>query len=191
MPTLHMPQTGCNLQPRAAVAEEEPRFSITRRQAIAAGGVAAAGAGAAAIVIATSGDDDGEFPRLSVAKLEDLQPNEPVSFEYPLEGQSSILVDLGEEVPGGVGDNNSIVAYSALCQHMGCDVAFVPDGGYILCPCHQSKYDPAREGNVIQGVAQAPLPRIELEVDGEDVVAVGVNGLIYGYRENLAPGVPA
>jgi arsenite oxidase small subunit len=172
------------------MAEEGRRFTITRRQALVAGGVAVAGAGAAGIVIATSGDD-GEFPRLSVAKVGDLQQNEPVTFEYPLEGQSSVLVDLGDEVPGGVGDNNSIVAYSTLCQHMGCDVQFVPEGGYMLCPCHQSKYDPAREGNVIQGVAQAPLPRIELEIDGDDVVAVGVDGLIYGYRENLAPGASA
>jgi arsenite oxidase small subunit len=154
--------------------------------------VAAAGAGAAAVVIATSGDDDeDEFPRRTVAAVGELRPNEPISFEYPLEGQSSVLVDLGEEVPGGIGDSGGIVAYSALCQHMGCDVQFVPEGGYLLCPCHQSKYDPGREGNVIQGVAQAPLPRIELEIDGEDVVAVGVNGLIFGYRENLAPGVPA
>ena len=165
------------------------RFS--RRQAVVAGGVAVAGAGAAAVIIATSGDGEGEFPRQTVASVGDLMPNQPVSFEYPLEGQSSILVDLGDEVPGGVGDNNSIVAYNAKCQHMGCDVGFVPDGGYMLCPCHQSKYDPAREGNVIQGVAQAPLPRIELEIDGNDVVAVGVDGLIYGYRENLAPGVSA
>ena len=166
------------------------RFS--RRQALVAGGVAAAGAGAAAVIIAVTGDDEeGEFPRQTVAKVGDLQPNQPVTFEYPLAGQSSVLVDLGDEVPEGVGDNNSIVAYSALCQHMGCDVQFVPEGGYMLCPCHQSKYDPAREGNVIQGVAQAPLPRIELEIDGDDVVAVGVDGLIYGYRENLAPGEAA
>jgi arsenite oxidase small subunit len=154
--------------------------------------VVAVGAGAAAVVIATSGDDDdGDYPRLTVASVGDLRPNEPVAFSYPLEGQSSVLVDLGEEVPGGVGDNDSIVAYSTLCQHMGCDVQFVADGGYLLCPCHQSKYDPAREGNVIQGVAQAPLPRIQLEIDGEEIVAVGVDGLIYGYRENLAPGATA
>jgi arsenite oxidase small subunit len=158
---------------------------------LAVGGVAAVGAGAAAVIIATSGDDEGEFPRQTIASVGELGPNEPVTFEYPLEGQSSVLVDLGEEVPGGIGDSGGIVAYSALCQHMGCDVQFVPEGGYLLCPCHQSKYDPGREGNVIQGVAQAPLPRIELEIDGEDVVAVGVNGLIFGYRENLAPGAPA
>jgi arsenite oxidase small subunit len=173
------------------VAEADGR-GITRRQALIGGGVAVAGAGAAGVIIAVTNDgEEGEFPRQNIAKVDDLRPNEPVSFEYPLEGQSSVLVDLGDEVPGGVGDNNSIVAYSALCQHMGCPVQFVSDGGYMLCPCHQSKYDPAREGNVIQGVAQAPLPRIELEIDGDDVVAVGVDGLIYGYRENLAPGEAA
>jgi arsenite oxidase small subunit len=170
------------------MAEER---GLTRRNALIAGGVAVAGAGAAGVIIAVSGDGDGEFPRQTIAKVADLRPNQPVSFEYPLKGQSSVLVDLGDEVPGGVGDNNSIVAYSAKCQHMGCDVGFVSDGSYMLCPCHQSKYDPAREGNVIQGVAQAPLPKIELEIDGDDVVAVGVDGLIYGYRENLAPGVRA
>lgn len=172
---------------------EEDGGGITRRNALIAGGGAVAVAGAAGVIIAVTGDGDneGEFPRQTVAKVTDLRVNQPVSFEYPLKGQSSILVDLGDEVPGGVGDNNSIVAYSALCQHMGCPVQFVPEGGYMLCPCHQSKYDPAREGNVIQGVAQAPLPRIELEIDGDDVVAVGVNGLIYGYRENLAPGEAA
>ena len=173
------------------MADQERGSLITRRQALVASGVAAAGAGAAGIVAATSDDGEGEFPRLSVARVEDLNPNEPVTFEYPLKGQSSVLVDLGDEVPGGVGDNNSIVAYSVLCQHMGCPVQFVPEGGYMLCPCHQSKYDPAREGNVIQGVAQTPLPRIELEIDGDDVVAVGVDGLIYGYRENQAPGMRA
>jgi arsenite oxidase small subunit len=160
---------------------------VTRRQALAAGGVVAVGAGAAAVIIATSGDgDEGEFPRKTVASVGDLAPNKPVPFDYPLDGQQSILIDLGEEVPGGVGDSGGVVAYSIRCQHMGCPVSFVADGGYLLCPCHQSKYDPAREGNVIQGVAQAPLPRIELEIDGDDIVAVGVNGLIYGYRENQA-----
>jgi arsenite oxidase small subunit len=166
----------------------ERRF--TRKQALVAGGVgAAAVGGGAAAIIAARGDGGGEdYPRFNVAKVADLQPNKPVSFEYPLKGQQSMLIDLDEQVPGGVGDKNSIVAYSVLCQHMGCPVPYEATGRHFQCPCHQSKYDPAREGYVIQGVAQAPLPRIELEIDGDEVVATGVNGLIYGYRENLAPG---
>jgi arsenite oxidase small subunit len=168
---------------------------FTRKQAIVAGGVAAAaaGGGAAAVILTRDGDEGGEaaageYPRLAVATLGEIQPGKPVSFEYPLTGQQSVLVDLDQEVPQGVGDKRSIVAYSILCQHMGCPVQYVQDGAYFLCPCHQSKYDPAREGFVIQGVAMTPLPQIQLEVEGEDIVAVGISGLIYGYRENLAPG---
>lgn len=168
---------------------------FTRKQAIVAGGVAAAaaGGGAAAVILTRDGEEGEEaaasdYPRLAVARRGDIQPGQAVSFEYPLEGQQSLLIDLDEEVPEGVGDGNSIVAYSILCQHMGCPVQYVQEGAYFLCPCHQSKYDPAREGFVVQGVAMTPLPRIQLEVDGEDVLAVGVSGLIFGYRENLAPG---
>jgi arsenite oxidase small subunit len=166
----------------------ERRF--TRKQALVAGGVGAAalGGGAAAVVIATRDDEGEDYPRLAVAKVGDLQPNKPVDFEYPLKGQRSVLIDLDEEVPGGVGDKSSIVAYSVLCQHMGCPVPYDADEHHFQCPCHQTKYDPAREGYVIQGVAPTALPRVDLEIDGDDIVAVGVNGLIYGYRDNLAPG---
>jgi len=170
------------------------RTGLTRKQALmGVGAVAVAGGGAAAIAIATGGDDDaattaegGEtYPRRAVARAGDLKPNEPVNFEYPSKGQTSVLIDLGEEVPGGVGDNKSIVAYSSLCQHMGCPVGYVPDKRHFNCGCHQTQYDPAREGVVIQGVADRPLPRIALEVDGDDIVATGVSGLIYGYRSNV------
>lgn len=33
-----------------------------------------------------------------------------------------------------------------------------------------------------------PLPRVLLEVSNGNVDAVGVDGLIYGYRSNLQPG---
>lgn len=168
---------------------EQRRF--TRRQVLVAGGVGAAaiGGGAAAVVRATGGDDAGAgYPRLAITKVGDLEPGAPVEFEYPLKGQRSVLIDLGEGVPGGVGEANSIVAYSVLCQHMGCPVPFESEQKTFLCPCHQTKYDPARQGCVVQGVAPTGLPRIDLQIDGDDIVAVGVHGLIYGYRNNLAPG---
>jgi arsenite oxidase small subunit len=168
---------------------------LSRRAVMIGGGVAVAGAAAAGIVIATSGDGGEEevagYPRKRIAGTDELRPGKPVSFAYPLENQAGLLLDLGEEVPGGVGDNGSIVAFSILCQHMGCPVAYRPEEKDLLCPCHQSRYDPAREGVVIQGVAQRPLPRIALEIDGEDIFAVGVEGLIYGYRSNLDTGQQA
>jgi arsenite oxidase small subunit len=167
---------------------------LTRRNVLIGGGVAVAGGAVAAVVVATSDDDDeggdgGDgYPRKRIAGTGDLKPGNPISFEYPLDGQASVLLDTGEEVPGGVGDNSSVVAYSILCQHMGCPVAYRADEKDFLCGCHQSRYDPAREGVVIQGVSQRPLPRIALEIDGEDIYATGVDGLIYGYRSNLENG---
>lgn len=71
---------------------------------------------------------------------------------------------------------------------MGCPVSWVTEKQHFVCPCHQSVYDPAREGYVVQGVAQRPLPRILLEEHDGRIFAVGVQGLVYGYRTNLTPG---
>ena len=157
---------------------------------IGGGAAAVAAGGAAAVIIATDGDDDGGgaagYPRKRVGSVSQLRGGEPLRFEYPLKGQQSLALDMEDEVPGGVGDNNSIVAFSILCQHMGCPVGYRAEQRDLLCGCHQSRYDPAREGVVIQGVSHRPLPRVALEIDGDDIYAVGVDGLIYGYRNNLA-----
>src|SRR5918995_4395373 len=100
-------------QPRRCRTEESPmadeagppdpeqRRGITRRQAIIGGGAAAVavGGGTAAIIVAT-GDDEGEdYPRSRIASVSELERDKPVNFEYPLEGQQSVLLDMGEEVP--------------------------------------------------------------------------------------------
>jgi arsenite oxidase small subunit len=71
---------------------------------------------------------------------------------------------------------------------MGCPVEYRRKTREFVCPCHQSQYDPARLASIIQGVALRPLPRIQLEIRSGAVWAVGVDGLIYGYRTNLKPG---
>jgi arsenite oxidase small subunit len=120
--------------------------------------------------------------------LSSVQPNKPISFDYPLTGQASVLLDLDQSVPEGVGPNQSIVAYSLFCQHMGCPVEYQPALREFVCPCHQTRYDPERLGSIVQGVAMLPLPRVLLEVKDGSVEAVGMDGLIYGYRDNLHPG---
>jgi arsenite oxidase small subunit len=97
-------------------------------------------------------------------------------------------VDLGHKVPGGVGPKHSIVAFSTLCQHMGCPVSYSRSQREFICPCHQTRYDAERLAAIVQGVATRALPRVHLEVSGGNVYATSVDGLIYGYRTNLAPG---
>ncbi|MCZ2263535.1 ubiquinol-cytochrome c reductase iron-sulfur subunit [Isoptericola sp. QY 916] len=58
-------------------------------------------------------------------------------------------------------------AFSAICTHAGCTVA--PGEGELLCPCHQSRYA-LTDAAVLGGPAPEPLPAIQVEVSGEDVV---------------------
>jgi arsenite oxidase small subunit len=161
--------------------------AITRRELIVAGATGAVAAAAAGAGVAEAASAD-TYPKLRVITLAKLKPNRPVVFNYPLKAQPSLLLDTGRAVPSGVGPKKSIVAYSIICQHMGCAVNYEPALREFVCPCHQSRYDPERLGSIIQGVAMQPLPRILLQVKGGAVWAVGVDGLIYGYRNNLHPG---
>jgi rieske iron-sulfur protein len=83
--------------------------------------------------------------------------------------------NLIELVRLGAGPQTGLVAYSAICTHLGCTVldALTPDG-YIVCPCHASLFDPARDAAVITGPANRPLPSLPVAVSPEGhVVAAG------------------
>jgi arsenite oxidase small subunit len=165
--------------------DEEQAAGLSRRSLL---GVGAAGTLAAAAGVTAAEAKSRSYPRVRVISLSKLKVNRAHTFDYPLKGQSNILLDLGGAVPSGVGPKGSIVAFSSLCQHMGCPVGYDRGRRELICPCHQSRYDPERKGAIIQGVATRALPRVHLEVRSGAVYAVGVEGLIYGYRTNLAPG---
>ena len=82
-------------------------------------------------------------------------------------GSPAVLVHL---------DNGDFVAYSAVCTHQGCTVAY--KNGQLACPCHGSVFDPADGAAVIAGPAPKPLPEIPVKVQGGDIV----KGLKIGYR---------
>jgi arsenite oxidase small subunit len=168
-------------------AVTDPSGGVSRRALLRS-----AAAGGATVALASPATADAAraptYPRHRVVSLAKLRVNHPVDFAYPLTAQPSVLIDLGHAVPKGVGARHSIVAYSLLCQHMGCPVEYRSATREFVCPCHQTQYDPERLGSIVQGVALRPLPRIELEVASGAVWAVGVDGLIYGYRTNLTPG---
>ncbi|AWN22337.1 cytochrome complex iron-sulfur subunit [Deinococcus irradiatisoli] len=67
-----------------------------------------------------------------------------------------------------------VVAYSGICQHLGCQVgdnASKPET--ILCPCHSGAYDPRAGCKVIGGPPPKPLPQLPIKLDGEGVTATG------------------
>jgi len=59
-----------------------------------------------------------------------------------------------------------VVAFSAVCTHQGCTVA--PQGKEFDCPCHGSTFD-VTTGDVLNGPARDPLPKLKAEVSGDSV----------------------
>jgi ubiquinol-cytochrome c reductase iron-sulfur subunit len=64
--------------------------------------------------------------------------------------------------------DQSIVAYSKICTHVGCPVAlYEQTTHHILCPCHQSTFDAATGATVIFGPAPRPLPQLPIAVNAD------------------------
>ena len=130
------------------------------------------------------------YPRKLVGHMSKLRAKKPVSFTYPDDGMnsSSVLVKLAAPAGGGIGGDADVVAFNTLCTHMGGPLA----GSYraddqVLgpCPLHQTTFDLTRHGMVISGHGTESLPQILLELEGDEIYAVGMIGLIYGRYDNL------
>ncbi len=132
------------------------------------------------------------YPRVKVAKLSELKENQPIDFQYPDKntGSQCSLVKMGVEAGGGIGDKKDIVAFSTLCTHQGGPLM----GTYKAtdehrtmgpCPLHLSLYDLRRHGIVVSGQAYQSIPQVLLEVEGDDIYAVGMMGLIFGRNKNI------
>jgi len=134
----------------------------------------------------TSGNTTGgpkSFPRVKVAQLADLNVNQPIVFEYPLDNEPNILVKLGQKADGGVGPDGDVVAFSGVCQHLGCLYAFQAPGtspacnsshraagpeGY--CCCHGSIFDFLHGAKVLSGPSPRPQPQVVLEIDSAGII---------------------
>ena len=69
---------------------------------------------------------------------------------------------------------DDVVAYTAICTHMGCEVDdFLPDEQLLHCGCHGSKFDPRDAARVMAGEAPRPLAALPLTVDGGRLVVAG------------------
>ena len=164
-------------------------------------------------------------------KTSDLNVNDSaiVTFDYPLQGEPNFLLRLGDssgndinvsatkvsipaagttyQSPGGVGPHGSVVASSAICEHLGCVPPIIhfykpgtsiPNGpsgsanpGYVHCNCHGSNYDPAKGFSIVTGPTQKPLPSVVLKYDqsSDSYYAVSMVGpTIYGHSNDLSGG---
>lgn len=137
------------------------------------------------------------WPILKIINVRSLELLKPFRFNYPLIDTPNILVKLGMKAENGVGPDEDIVAFSNICQHLGCFYDFLPSGGSPSCNpsykassmegyccCHGSQYDFTHDAKVIGGPAPRPVPRVILKYNEktEDIYAVGMGSpTIFGH----------
>ncbi|MCU7891705.1 MAG: arsenate reductase (azurin) small subunit [Candidatus Thiodiazotropha sp. (ex Ustalcina ferruginea)] len=189
-----------DLKKKDETAAEHGKCMLNRRQFLMYSGSAAAAASTISISL-FPGQAQAKarvvgYPRKLVAKLSQLKENKPLDFNYPDDGPntSCFVVKMdGAKAGSGIGSQRDVVGFSYLCTHQ---------GGYLTgkyqavgehrvlgqCPLHLSTYDLTRHGIIISGQAYQSIPQVLLELDGDDIYAVGMMGLIFGRNENLMEG---
>jgi arsenite oxidase small subunit len=130
------------------------------------------------------------WPRIRLINIAAIDPSKPLRFNYPLVDTPNVLLKAGHVTANGVGPDSDIVAYSVVCQHLGCFLGVLSSGqsppcnpsykasgaeGY--CCCHGGQYDFLNDAKVIGGPPPRPVPAVMLEYETStgDVYAVGMS----------------
>ncbi len=71
-----------------------------------------------------------------------------------------------------VNTTQGVKAFSAVCTHLGCIVEWDETRKFILCPCHDGRFNPI-SGAVISGPPPRPLAPVDVVVDGENIYVGG------------------
>jgi Rieske Fe-S protein len=129
------------------------RRAFCRRAALSASVVVAAPALAAGQQNVEKKIEGGELLMLGYA----------MTFRYLSERDLAILVRTRD---------GRYHAYTQNCTHQGCPVNFERAHDRLECPCHQGAYD-LQTGASLFGPPRLPLTRIDLELRGGEVWAVG------------------
>ena len=142
------------------------------RGVVAGGAVVASGA-----LLAACGSDNGT----STAASTPTPSPSATDSKSGGSGSSADVLVATTEVPQGGGvilkeeqvvvtqpKSGDFACFSSICTHAGCEVGDV-SGGTINCPCHGSQYS-IDDGSVVTGPATAPLPPVDIKVEGDSVV---------------------
>jgi len=119
---------------------------------------AAPAASAAAAPAASSGGGSAGGGA-ALAKLSDV----PVGGAFAAKDAAGKPIIIAQPTAG------KVVAFTAICTHMGCTVA-PATGTALACPCHGSTYDGTTGANT-GGPAKRPLTAVPVAISGDSIVA--------------------
>lgn len=102
------------------------------------------------------------YPRAAVARIGEIPVGGVKLFQYPKQGEQCIMIRTAQD---------DYVAYSQKCTHLSCAVFYARANNRLECPCHQG-YFSIEDGSVLQGPPTRPLPRVVLERNGDQLIAI-------------------
>ena len=97
----------------------------------------------------------------AIAQLSNLKVGEGFNFTAN-DGTGAILFKTKDE---------KVYALSRICTHQGCSVDFDLAQNKLICPCHGATYETV-DGNVISGPTMKNLKKINVKIDGDNIVEV-------------------
>ena len=140
------------------------------------------------------------FRKIKPKKIVEFVQQEPViiaplsSFnvwdtaQFKLGEIPAMVLCVPQPINGGISvESKHFIAFSRICTHLGCPINFNSDleaialtsnhrvsNPVLICNCHLSLFDILKAGKVISGPAIEPLPRIQLKVENNQLVAIGI-----------------
>jgi Rieske Fe-S protein len=142
----------------------EAEYAVSRRKLL----LASAGAAAGVVTLAACGGSDTGATKSATGGASDGSAKALATLaDVPLGGAVAAQGPDGRPVIVSQPTKGNVVAFSAICTHMGCTVA--PHGSILQCPCHGSTYDLATGKNT-GGPAPKPLAKLSVKVSKGKVV---------------------
>lgn len=116
------------------------------------------------IALSKNREEEAHDSEVFIVNEKDIAVGQSVSFHYPDENDSAILVRISEK---------EYRAYNSKCTHLMCPVYWEKDTGKLTCPCHNGFFN-VEDGSVLAGPPPRALPSIKLKFKGKKIYAVGI-----------------
>lgn len=82
-------------------------------------------------------------------------------------GQGKVVA-MGNKPVIVINSAQGVKAFSAICTHLGCIVAYDSTLNQIVCPCHGGQFNPI-SGVVVSGPPPAPLAPVNVAVENKQI----------------------
>jgi thiosulfate dehydrogenase [quinone] large subunit len=136
------------------------RRSVMRTAIVGALAVAATFAGRALPKSSASVKASTKGKGNQIIKVAELPVGKTFNFVHSAQGVPAILFRT----------KTGVFAYSAICTHQGCSVAYKSSTKKLICPCHAAQFDPFANAKVVSGPAERALDKVNVKISGTWIV---------------------